>query len=152
MSVLSFFSLDETYLSLSLLFVDTDTDPPVQVWKEMLVMVDNPFPSLGSEEKVDQIPRILIAISGEKDVRKQELANRVFCCWQVRLKKVKYGPKDCPFYQPSCQNAELRTFIGRLKSRYNFQFVLGDFNHFPGSLGSVLKALYAKRLDEWVSE
>lgn len=132
-------------------FIDTDTEPKVQVFEKMLELIPNPFTMIGAGEREPEIPRLIVAISGDREPCKQELANRAFCCWQTRAKKAKCAEGECPFYQPSSQNMELRTLIGKLKAKYNFKYVLGDFNQFPGSLGSVLKALYSQRLEEWVS-
>lgn len=132
---------------------DTDTDPPVQVFKSMLEMIPNPFYTIGCEDHNATIPRILKFISGPPCAEKKNIANRAFCVWQSRLKKKNAGkdPKACPFYQPSCQNMELRTFMGKLKAMYDFHYVLGDFKNFKGSLGGVMKTLYAQRFEKWVS-
>ncbi len=68
------------------------------------------------------------------------------------MKKTKYKEGECPFYQPSCQNIELWTLISKLKSKYDFHYTLSNFKRYSGSLGSVLKTLYAQRLEEWVSD
>ncbi len=130
---------------------DTDEDPPVQVWKEMLVPIKNPFHQ-DRFSKEEYIPRILYEMSGPRNRKKKDLANRVLVDWQcsTRRKKVKEG--ECPFYQPATQNIQLRTFMAKLKDCYSFEFSLVDFKKFKGSLGSVVKELYSQRLEEWVSE
>ena len=108
---------------------------------------------MGTDEHPTTVPAILVALSGEATKQKLDLANRALVDWQVRVKKVKKLDKnECPFLQPSTQNMELRCWFSMMKDKYDFRFKISDFMKFNGSLGGVMKALYQKRVETWVSK
>ena len=119
----------------------------------MLEHVANPqyAPGLGKHEKM--VPRVLVAVGGEKDDKKLELANHTLVDWQMDLKKKAKvdEKKECPFYTPGSQNGLVRTFFGKVKFFYDWRWSLADFSAFPGALDGVLVALYAERRLKWVS-
>ena len=57
----------------------------------------------------------------------------------------------CPFYQPSTQNVELRTFFAHMARTHNWQFNENDLKGFTGSLDAVIAELYDQRLKKYVS-
>ena len=115
-------------------------------WNHLLEYVD--FDGPGTYEKA---PMILIAIGGEKDNDKLQLANLSLIDWQAATRK-KVNPqgkkreKDdpCPWYQPSTQNVHLRTFFGTVQRVFGWQFQQSDFN-FSAGLNGFIKDLYACR-------
>ena len=119
----------------------------------MLTKVPNPFhnPLLGRSPPT--IHRIFIEMSGSPTNAKKALINAALVDWQVSVRKKKNvdEKKECPFYAPSTQNLDLRTFFGVLKDRYNFQYKQREFNKFEGSLGGVLMQLFQARVKEWGS-
>ena len=90
------------------------TDDGKQKWAYMLEEVPNPnyVPGNGTET----VPRALVSVSGHVSQPKLMLANAMVVDWQVDLKKVMVGPNDkFPYYQPSSQATELRTFFAHMK-------------------------------------
>ena len=114
----------------------------------------------------EQAPRILIAIGGQKDNDKLQLANLSLIDWQaVTMKKKQQksiksdkddddanapdnGDDPCPWYQPSTQNVHLRTFFGTVQRIFGWQFQQSDFN-FNAGLNGFIKDLYAAREKEY---
>lgn len=140
----------------SLLFftkkIDTDEAVPKQVWKDMVQLVPNPIHIVGGADVYQQwIPRILTLVSGVPTPEKKDLMNRALKDWQMNLKKVKYKEGECPYYAPSVQNMQLRSFFSKLRDMYDFRFTLSDFKKFRGSLGGAMKELYEARRKKWVS-
>ena len=120
----------------------------------MLKKVKNPFHNRFLGNSSPYVHRIFVEMSGRPTNDKKALINQALVDWQVALRKKKEvadEEKECPFYQPSTQNLELRTFFGVMKDHYNFHYVLKDFNKFQGSLGGVLSKLYQARVQKYVS-
>ena len=142
--------------------IHTETESGDQKWAKMLVMVSNIFYDLGRGRTNRKTQNIFVMMSGRRTNEKRDLANQALRDWQVDLKKkvkkskkkVKKGEETrvCPYYSPSTQNLELRTFLAKLKDQYDFRFVLRDFNNFEGSLGGVMAAVYRQRYEEWVRQ
>ena len=121
----------------------------------MLKKVRNPFHNRYIGESTPFIHRIFVEMSGTPSNAKKALINQALVDWQVSVKKKKENideTKECPFYSPSTQNLELRTFFSVMKDFYNFQYLLRDFNKFEGSLGGVLAKLYQSRVVKYVSD
>ena len=136
--------------SFTRLYVETEKGE--QKWEKMLVEVPNPYYDMGMGYTLKKIPRIFTMLGGARTNAKRDLANQVLRDWQVAVRKKKKvdEKKVCPFYSPSTQNLELRTFMAKLKDQYSFQYVLKDFVGFEGSLGGVMAAVYKQRYEEWV--
>ena len=128
----------------------TNDDPPKKVWEHALEKVKNPFYTVGRGNCEAMIARVFIMMHGYTNEVK-ELSNRVIVDWQCVMKKKKYKEGECPYYSPAVQNMLLRVFFAIMKDRYNFQFVIGDFKKFKGSLSGVMRELYAQRRKDWVS-
>ena len=114
-------------------------------WDNMLELVDNP--SLVGERKV---PRCFIALSGPRTQNKKLVMNKLLVDWQIETKLKKVEPDECPFYKPSTQAMNLRSFMSYMKSTYDWQIQLGDLKGFNGAVVGVIKELFAIRHKEWV--
>jgi len=112
----------------------------------MLALVPNPN-RLGERE----VPFCFVAVSGQVSPNKIYLANAMVVDWQLRLKKVKVKEGECPWYQPSTQAVNLRTFFAHMSKCHNWQFSEVNLKDFTGALDGVLKAEFARRFLEWVS-
>ena len=120
-----------------------------QVYKDMRTPVLSPLQS--SRLKPVLVPAIFAALSGLVNQRKIQVANKAIVDWQLRLKKARVGKQKCPFYQPSTQCVEYRSFLGRMKKHHDWGFNEGHFSGFPGSVKSVLDDIFQKREKVWVS-
>lgn len=120
-----------------------------QKWAKMLEEVDNPFRvgRTGSEK----IPLAYLVGSGEKHPKKKHLVNGMLVDWQINLKRKKPAKNGCPYFMPSTQNTEIRTFFAHMRKTYMWQFGETDFKGFEGSLHGVINSVYAQRLAKWVS-
>ena len=129
-------------------FFSSDTKDGHQVYAEVLKPVENPF---GGRNKAEYIPHLFVLCSGPMDSKKRDLANRTVVDWQLRLKKKKLKKGKCPWYAPSSQNVERRTFLSRMARDYEWQWNENNLSGFDGCLDSVIASTYAAREKEWVS-
>ena len=118
-------------------------------------MIPNPFKTGGkaSEDRPQLVPEVFTMASGSPDNDKRDLINAMVVDWQVdlRMSKPPKPPKTCPFYSPTSQNIQIRTFFAHMKKHYNWQYTDNDFKGFKGSLNSVMSALYKERYELYVS-
>ena len=112
----------------------------------MLEPVKNPS-SLGSAE----VPFCFVACSGITSQQKILLGNGMLVDWQLNLTKKKFKEGECPWYQPSTQGTNLRTFFGHMSKCYDWKFSEKDLKNFEGCLDGVLKIEFDRREKEWVS-
>ena len=126
------------------------TNDGKQKWAYMLEEVPNPnyVPGNGTET----VPRAFVSVSGHVSQPKLMLANAMVIDWQVNLKKVMVGPNDkFPYYQPSSQATELRTFFAHMKEIHDWNFSENDLLGFKGCLNGVISKLFQQRLKKYVS-
>ena len=121
-----------------------------QKWNSMLQNVRNPQFVVGNGSP--EVPFAFPSVAGIPSRKKLLLADAMLCDWQLNLKK-KVDVKDgeCPFYQPSTQNVELRTFFGHMSKHHDWQFSDSELKGFKGSLYGVIQEMYAQRLEKYVS-
>ena len=128
-----------------------------QKWAHLLKKVKNPYynPIINGRRGIQYVPLILVEMGGAPTPEKQALANKALVEWMVSVKKKNADKLDdtkvCPFYQPSTQNLQLRTFMSVLKDNYNFNYTLSDFKKIDGSLAGALAKFYAQRAEKYVS-
>ena len=132
--------------------IKTDTKGGIQVYKALLEPVPNPFKKTGRAES-KTVPLLFVEVGGDLNQMKISLANRAICDWQIRLKKKK-KPKEgeCPFYQPSTQSMELRSFFGHMSRQYHWQITAKSLTGFDGALCHVMGEVYSQREEIWVSD
>ena len=116
----------------------------------MLKNVKNPQFVVGNGSSV--VPFAFVAVSGFPSRKKLMLANAMLIDWQINLRK-KTTKKDevCPFYQPSTQNVEMRTFFAHMAKMHDWQFSESELKGYKGSLTGVIQEIYAQRLEKYVS-
>jgi len=126
------------------------TNQGKQKWNFMLKTVKNPQFVVGNGSP--EVPFAFPSVAGIPTRKKLHLANAMICDWQLNLRKkgvVKDG--ECPYYQPSTQNVELRTFFGHMTKHHDWQFSDSELKGFEGSLYGCIQEMYAQRLEEFVS-
>jgi len=126
------------------------TNQGKQKWNFMLKSVKNPQFVVGNGSP--EVPFAFPSVAGIPTRKKLHLANAMICDWQLNLRKkgvVKDG--ECPYYQPSTQNVELRTFFGHMSKHHDWQFSDNELKGFEGSLYGCIQEMYAQRLEEFVS-
>ena len=131
--------------------IKTDTKGGIQVYKALLEPVPNPFKKTGRAES-KTAPLLFLEIGGDLNQTKISLANRAICDWQIRLKKKKPKEGECPFYQPSTQSMELRSFFGHMSRQYHWQITEKSLTGFDGALFHVMAEVYSQREKTWVSD
>ena len=114
--------------------------------------MENPYYKTGMENG-KECPVLFVQIGGDLTRDKIDLANKALCEWQVRL-RMKKKPKDgeCPFYQPSTQSMELRSFFGHMARKYDWKITEKDLSGFNGALSCVMEEVYMQREKIWVSD
>lgn len=101
------------------------------------------------------IPLLYVVVSGKKPEEDRDcldLVNRVMVDF-VRVYK-KDRPKKgstCPYYEPSSTMTSLRSLFAYLTVACGWLICLDDLRGFNGSLDAVLSDLFAKRVEEYVS-
>ena len=125
-------------------FFSSDTKDGHQVYADVLKPVENPF----TRNKNERIPHLFVLCSGPMDRKKRDLANRAVVDWQLRLKKKKVKKGKCPWYAPSSQNVERRTFLSKMTRDYEWQWNENNLSGFDGCLDSVIAGTYAAREKE----
>ena len=123
-----------------------DTDLNLK-WETMLEMVENP-----NKRSATEVHRVFVVCSGPPTRNKVMVANAMVVDWQLSLKKKSVKENECPWYQPSSQGTDLRTFFGHMAKYHNWQISDVDLKGFDGSLDGVLKTEFQRREKEWVSE
>jgi len=118
----------------------------------MLETVENPN-RLGG---LSEVPFCFVVCSGAITQVKILLMNAMLVDWQLNLKKKRVSPGNidtntCPYYQPSTQATELRTFFGNMTKYYDWQVGQSHFKNFDGALSGVLAAEFTRREGLWVS-
>ena len=117
-----------------------------QVYKELLKPV-----ALTRRGQKKQVPAIVKLLAGEIDDTKLMIANRALVDWQVSLKLVKPKREGCPWYAPTTQATDYRTFFGRMNKEYGWQFNEAHFKNFEGCVDAVMAEAFQQREREWVS-
>ena len=117
------------------------------MYKKLLAPV-----SVKRRGKTKTIPALFAILAGNTTRDKIELANRAIVDWQIRVRKKLVGKKGCPWFQPSSQATDYKTFLARMSADYEWQLVQSDFNGFVGSVDAVLEKLFQERRVEWVSD
>ena len=121
-----------------------------QKWNSMLRSVKNPQFVVGNGSSV--VPFAFVAVSGSPSKKKLMLANAMLIDWQINLrKKNTKNDEVCPFYQPSTQNVEMRTFFAHMAKMHDWQFSEAELKGYKGSLTGVVQEMYAQRLEKYVS-
>ena len=89
------------------------------------------------QEKLGQqqvCPALIQILAGDFDGTMVMIANRALVHWQLGLKMVKPGPGGCPWYAPTTQSVDYRTFFGRMRKDYGWKLNEG---HFKGCQGFI---------------
>ena len=130
-------------------FFSSDMKDGRQVYAKVLKPVVKPFKG---RNKAEYIPHLFVLCSGPMDHKKRDLANRTVRDWQLRLKKKKLKKGKCPpWYAPSSQNVERRTFLSRMTCDCEWQWNQHNLSSFDGCLDSAITSAYAAREKEWAS-
>ena len=98
-----------------------------------------------------QMEKIFSVLSGVVTPEKKALCNAAMVDWQTNVRKKKVAAGACPYYSPSSSNTNIRVFFATTKTMYDWRLTLDDLSGFPGSLTGVIKVLYEKRANDWVS-
>ena len=127
-----------------------------QKWATLLAEVENPFFRATRKHrtcKKEMVPLLVTACAGEREKEKLELTNALIVDWFIQMKKVRLpkNGKECPWYAPSSQNMQLRTFLSHMNKTYGWPWKQSDFTGWDGCLNGVMKELYNQRYEKWVS-
>ena len=122
------------------------TKDGTEVYKKLLEPV-----ILKRRGKNRTIPALFAILSGTVTRNKVELANRALVDWQVRVRKKVVGKKGCPWFQPSSQATDYKTFLGKMYKEYDWELSQSDFKGFEGSVNAVTEKMFNDRREEWVS-
>ena len=117
-------------------FFSSDMKDGRQVYAKVLKPVVKPFKG---RNKAEYIPHLFVLCSGPMDSKKRDLANRTVVDWQLCLKKKKLKKGKCPWYAPSSQNVERRTFLSRMARDYEWQWNENNLSGFDGSTTKLRK-------------
>jgi len=118
-------------------------------WAQMLEIVPNSNRRVGPKE----VPLAYLACAGTPTQDKQLLGNAMLVDWQLRVKKQNLrAAEECPWFQPTSQGVDVRTFMGDMKKTFNWQFGGEDLKNFKGSLEAVTSKEFQRRYEEWVSD
>ncbi len=98
-----------------------------------------------------QVPAIVPLLAGEIDDTKLMIANRALVDWQLSLKLVKPNAQGCPWYAPTTQATDYRTFFARMHKEYGWSFNEAHFKGFDGCVDAVMAEAFQQREQEWVS-
>jgi len=115
-------------------------------WATMLEMIENP-----NKGGATEVHRVFVVCAGYPTRNKVMVANAMVVDWQLSLMKKKVKPNECPWYQPSTQGTDLRTFFGHMAKYHDWQISDVDLKGFDGALDGVLKTEFQRREKEWVS-
>ena len=140
--------LEEAFISALKSVVDRDGK---MKYEDLLVKVENPYYNSRRSDSSKKVPKCFTLCSGKITPDILELANCLCVDYQVRYKKKKIGSDGICWYAPVTQKAEFRTFLAHMAKTHGWQFTAGHFEGFQGSLNAVMKVLYEKRLEEFVS-
>jgi len=119
-----------------------------QKWAKMLEIVPNTNRRVGPK----LVPLAYLACAGNPTQDKQLLGNAMLADWQLRVKKKNPKTDECPWFQPTSQAVDIRTFMGDMKKTFNWQFGVEDLKNFKGALESVTSQEFQRRYNEWVSD
>jgi hypothetical protein len=117
----------------------------------MLEEVDNPNFNGMSSDHPEKVWKAFTAVSGAISPMKSQLANSMLVDWMLALRKEKFSPSECEYFQPSTTNLMLRTFFPFMARFHNWKYTTASFSNFEGCLSGVLKAIYEQRRKEYVS-
>lgn len=109
---------------------------------------------VGSGTRSDpHMPYVFKACAGPPTKAKIQLVNALLVDWQLPLKKkVMQKGTECPYYAPSTQAIEFRTFMGRMRTQYGWQVTENDLRGFEGAFHGVMEAEFARRREKYIQE
>lgn len=137
----------DTWFVLALLTLYEVTKEGTQVYQELLKPVD----MVRRGQKLE-VPAIVKLLAGEVDDTKVMIANRALVDWQLGLKLVKPNKSGCPWYAPTTQATDLRTFFAKMQKEYGWKLNEANFKGFDGCVHAVMAEAFQQREREWVSD